>query len=250
VEKIEEFYKNNTPIKEIMRITGLSKTSIYNHLRKLKVEIRPAGHSITKHLKCGYDEITNELSYIIGVMMGDGYISKGIVGMESVDEDFVLEFKRCMVKQFGLEGHTYRRNRNDLIDWRNGKTYKRKPTTEFRVISVLLVDFMRKTKNYDFINKLNREQKVYFIRGLWDSEGTVGYLWVKFSQKNRELCEIFNSILLEISGISSKITHLKQQDIYNSYFYDMGNISRFYDIIQPTIQRKRLIFEKIKSIND
>ena len=38
------------------------------------------------------------------------------------------------------------------------------------------------------------------------------------------------------------------QTLYNSYFYKREYIIKFYDIIQPTIQRKRKIFEEIKRL--
>jgi hypothetical protein len=108
-------------------------------------------------------------------------------------------------------------------------------------------------ENYEFIDKLNKEQKTWFLRGLWDSEGTINIVvnvsaQVRFSQKDVKLCELFSKLLLEITGIPSKISSSNMQTLYNSYFYKREYIIKFYDIIQPTIQRKRKIFEEIKRL--
>lgn len=200
-------------------------------------------------LKNGYDKITNDLAYIIGVLYGDGYIIKnGGIGLQTIDDDFAHAFGDAVFRQFGIESNYYKTKQSELKDWRNGKTYNRKGTTILQAKSVLIRDFIQKIKNFGFVDKLNKEQKISFLRGLWDSEGSVsisGYTTVvQFTHNTFELCELFRKILLEITGIESKI-RVHPQKNHVLYFYRKEHIKNFYEIIQPTIQRKRDKFEFI-----
>lgn len=276
MESYKTLYAKRTPIKEIVKLTGISKATLW---RKLKNEglVRTISDSrkgmkmsdeqkeaISKSLKGrftgksnwntikikeNYEKMTSNLSYIMGVMLGDGYItaSSGI-GLESIDKDFVDKFNESIIHQFGIKSKIYHTKKSPLLDWRNGKTYKRSDTYILRASSVLLRDFIKRFKSEFNPNELNKNMKIYFLRGLWDSEGSVNQSGftntVNFTHNTKELCQLFQSILMEVAGIKTKM-RLKPQGNYVLYFYRKEYIKAFYDIIKPTIKRKRAIFEKI-----
>lgn len=275
MERLEELYKKRIPIEEIVKQVGFSKATIYRHLEKSGVKIRSVSESKTGirltdvhknniskgllkidagrkplDLKNGYKRLTNDLTYIMGVMFGDGYVIEASgIGLESIDKDFVDAFYVAIRRQFGIKSKIYHTKKSPLLDWRNGKTYKRSDTYILRASSVLLRDFIKKYKSIFNPHKLNENMKVCFLRGLWDSEGTVNQSGVAntvhFTHNDELLCKMFQSILLEITDIPAKIIKNNQQGNYVLYFYRKEYIKSFYDIIKPTIRRKRTIFEKI-----
>jgi len=280
VEDYKELYKNRVSIKEITRLTGISRSTLW---RKLKDEglVRTQSESKrgsvlskehkqhisdslkgvfvgkdnwnTKNIKNDYNIITDDLAYIVGVMAGDGYIvSSSGIGLQATDEDFVMEFARKCKKQFGIEGKLYYTKPSKLKDWRNGKTYIRKPTTIFRLNSIIIRDFFIKTKTFKIIDCFNHMNKIAFLRGLWDSEGSVcvsGYTnVVNFTHNDEQLCIIFKKMLLELTSIDAKISKQRQRGNYILYFYKKEYIKKFYEVIKPTIKRKRDVFEHILKV--
>jgi hypothetical protein len=278
MDKAIELYKKYTPIKIILAQTGLTKPTFYRLLERegiTRTTSESAHHKVlseshkqnigkslkgkfigidrywsTYDLKKGHYKITNDLAYIIGVMFGDGYIvtNQGI-GLETIDGDFIKEFNKAVFNQFGLRGRLYKTKPRQLKDWRNGKIYTTKPTTILRIGSIILHDYIIKVKSLNFPNKLTKIQKISFLRGLWDSEGSVwtsGHTCgVQFTHNCLELCQLYQKLLEETTGITSKIGIHAKQGNYYVYFYVRDYIRTFYDIIQPTIQRKRKIFESI-----
>lgn len=255
MKKLIELYLKQTPRKQILEETGLTITEYYNKIHELGIARKTRAGRL---LKIGYDIITDELSYIVGVLYGDGYIIQayGGVGLESIDKEFADEFGRCLVKQFGLNLNKYETKKKPLLDWRNGKTYIRKNTFIVRMLSVKIRDYLTEIQNFEFINKLNYEQKIIFLRGLWDSEGSVGsYKFrrgvinsVSFYHKTEKLCNVYRDLVKETCGFEPFVKKRSgSYDMYSSYFYKKEYIRQFYDIVNPTIQRKRDKFESILS---
>lgn len=244
-EKFIELYKKRIPLKEIVKQTGMSRSSIYGKLKEMG--LTSGQHHNTRQLKDGYDKITDDLSYIIGVMLGDGYTWNQGIGLEVTDFDFAEEFVRRAESQFGIKAKVYDNAREPFKDWRNGKTYPRNPTKVVRIGSILLRDFIEKIKP-EFSDRLTKEQKIHFLRGLWDSEGNInnsGYnSKVQFTHKTEDMCKLFKNLLEETTGIQSVIT-FNSQPRYIVQFYGKDKCEIFYRIINPTIKRKREIFEKI-----
>ena len=275
MEKLVELYFKRVPIKQILKECNVNKTQFYRILHELgivrtnkesaqgrilsqehkdKIKLGMQGKHTgrpTKQLNTGHDRITNELAYIIGVLYGDGYIMKvGGVGLETVDEEFADEFGRCLKIQFGLNLNKYYNKKKPLKDWRNGKTYERNNTYTVRMLSVNLRDFLTKTQTFEFIDRLNHDQKVLFLRGLWDSEGSIyssGRVnGVSFTHKTKELCDVYANLVNELCGFRPKIRrNMYSYEIFKAYFYKKEYIRKFYDTVNPTIYRKKIKFENI-----
>ncbi|MFQ5648279.1 MAG: LAGLIDADG family homing endonuclease, partial [Candidatus Aenigmatarchaeota archaeon] len=110
-------------------------------------------------------ELNPDLGYILGVMKGDGFLSKAgrsgcsfLVGLNTIDKDFVLEFKSRIEKVFKVPTSLY--YFKPVKQWRFYFTSKE--------IGIFL-------KNFDIKKVLNASSngKATFLRGLFDSEGSV-----------------------------------------------------------------------------
>ena len=100
-----------------------------------------------KPLKEGYEKLTIDLAYIVGVMMGDGYIHKHGIGLETKDKDFANTFKEAAERQFGREIKEYKGGGGIIKDWRIGKEYKRSKTTILRLNSITVKEFLENILN-------------------------------------------------------------------------------------------------------
>ena len=274
MEETIRLYLEGKTIREVSKITGIHKSSIFRHLKKLGItrnvsESRIGLKLSDEHknaIKLGMSKaenvgtppreiqnkgITDDLAYILGVMYGDGYIMKqGGIGLEVKDFDFIEEFKKITERQFGIIGNIYDgKHSSEFKDWRNGKTYERQPTKIIRFGSRLISDYIIKIKNFETVKLFTKTQKILFLRGLWDSEGSINihktHPTLNFTHNSEELIKIFTSLLLEVSGINMKYYQKTEQRNFIAYIQHRELIKKFYEIIQPTIKRKRMIFEEI-----
>ena len=274
MELFQELYLKNTSIEEIVKQTGLSKPSLYRKLKKLGITRKYGeshkGRKLTEehknNIKLALSKIeikgrpptminnkgmTDDLAYILGVMYGDGYImGSGGIGLEVKDFDFLEEFSNSIIKQFEIKGNIYNgKHPKTLTDWRNGKTYNVKQTKILRIGSVLISDYITKIKNFDTVKSFSNTQKISFLRGLWDSEGSVNihpkHPTLNFTHNSEELIKLFIDLLFDVSEI--KMTYYKktEQGNFVAHIQTKLPIKKFYEIINPTIKRKRLVFEEI-----
>jgi len=108
---------------------------------------------------------SEDLSYVIGVRFGDGYVYEGgysfVIGLKANDKEFVEEYGRCL-------GNVLRRK--PIRPWKNAKTY----VVEAK--SKTLYDLLRRPVDLKRIKKYVEHCKkciVAFLRGLFDSEAYV-----------------------------------------------------------------------------
>lgn len=274
MELYHELYLKNTPIQEILKQTGLSKASLYRRLVKLGITRKYGESHIGRKLseehknaiKLGMSNaenlgrpvkyiqnegITDDLGYILGVLYGDGYIMKqGGIGLEVVDYDFIEEFSKVVERQFGIKGNIYDgKHPKTLKDWRNGKIYNLKPTKILHVGSRLISNYIIKVKNFETIKSFNNTQKIAFLRGLWDSEGSINihpkHVTLNFTHNSEELIKLFISLLLETTQIKMTYYKKSEQGNFVAHIQRKEPAILFYKLIQPTIKRKRVIFEQI-----
>lgn len=277
METWEKLYSEGKYIHEILDELKISKATLYRRLKKKGI-VRKHGEALkgrkhseerkqkirealkgkntgetrwnTQKLNDDYDKITDDLAYILGTMFGDGYLLNGGIGLQTKDSEFAEEFALCITKQFGTRINRYETEPTTMKDWRNGKTYNRSRTFIVRTMSVMVHDFIEKTQKLSVIQTLTLSQKLSFLRGLWDSEGSIsisGYTnCIRFTHKTKELCDVYADLVNELCGFRPKIRQNKHPyDVFNAYFYKKEYIRKFYDIVNPTIYRKRIKFESI-----
>jgi intein-encoded DNA endonuclease-like protein len=172
---------------------------------------------------------SRSLAYILGVLKGDGFISKQIrkngnrmykVILVTSSEIFAKVFANSL-KRIGL--HPWISKAKDT-------------TTSFGKTKIIRVEacsleFVEWYEKLDFVHirKLlnNKDLIRAFIRGFYDSDGTTGIYRsgsrVCFSNQSRELLEFIRSLLLEL-GLEFKLYKCKKEWILarnkKSVFYD------------------------------
>ena len=193
-----------------------------------------------------------ELSYIVGVFFGDGSVYldnagggyKYKVRLKVVDREFAEEFKRSL-ESIGLKPSLrFERNKTRTDRWC------------VEAYSKSLYTFLKQPKEKLF--EIAREYPKEFLRGFFDSEGSVGWcerhrvLFIDASNYDKDVLN-FSRDMLESLGIHSKIYKTKrkgsivqirgQKFQYNSDLYSLrisrrADVAKFAKIVGFTIKRK------------
>jgi intein-encoded DNA endonuclease-like protein len=199
-------------------------------------------------------EPSEELAYVIGAKLGDGYIRrnkhtiKGYntvrIGLEVKDREFAEEFGRCLAKVLGR---------------RQIKPRYRKDTGKYvaEARSQTLYELLKKPVDLDGLKKYIEHCErcmAAFLRGFVDSEGSVdksGH--IRITNTDYELLEYVKGLLkrlgIETTGPKPKYrqgsiarfrngSYKRRKDGYYIYIRAGSNIN-FYKIIGFTIERKQ-----------
>lgn len=232
-------------------------------LKKAGIPINKSAVSITSDM----ESESYEKAYIIGVLLGDGCLtksSKGDVSIQLVakDKEFIEEFGELFCQWADLEWHGW------------GSEY-----TELCCYGPLFENHSDKAKcygvskgfnaGYEHINNILSydcndmietfdNYRIELVRGLWDSEGSISSNRVRFASSEPRIINMYIKLLgdmldISVSGCSwaseSKYG-IKLGDFYifeNSGFENSGvyNVAlpadktdRFVNMVQPTISRK------------
>ena len=188
---------------------------------------------------------SEELAYVIGVRLGDGYTSANRIRLKVKDLEFATEFGRCLSKV--LEKRPVK-----------PKYLNSMGRYDVTVDSKTLYELLKKPVDLDRLKKYIEHCErctAAFLRGFADSEGSVskeGYISV--SNTDRELLEYVKDLLkrLGIESTGPKPTKSRQgtvarfrngsyrrrKDSYYIYIKANGNIN-FYKNMGFTIKRKQ-----------
>ncbi len=193
--------------------------------------------------------ISKNLGYILGVLVGDGWLNKNSVGLNAKDNDFVLAFKKALEDEFKL---------NAKIHFYNGLW---RVELHSRQIVKLL-----KNLDYRLIVNEHSEVKCSFLKGFYDSEGSA-YYQEKTGVRNRKI-ELYNTDLellticknlLEELGIKTREIDKRFRDIRLlkgrtlpiticcriTLRENKENFIRFRNLIGFSIKRKIDILDKL-----
>ena len=187
-DEIRQLYESGNSGHMIARDFGVHFSTIYDCLRRMKVEIRsikeagilasekgriPIKHVIPESSR----KMSKKKAYILGVMCGDGYIHRTKkdsyqIALQAVDRDFVRKFANCMNEIYGLRPSlstlkATRSNWNDKLQARicckevfvDISHYGPFGKYEWAVPSVIL--------------NSSDDIKSSFLKGFFDSEGSV-----------------------------------------------------------------------------
>jgi len=198
--------------------------------------------------------ISPELGYIIGVILGDGWINikKGGLGLNVKDKDFA-DFFFENLKKWSKKTPKKSIVRGYVKKFPNGKVSRISKQYKVVLWSVDAVNFItnllkpikfnRKTKytNLKWIYKTPKKFKKMVLRGLFDSEGMVGIYktsnYLSFKNSDYEIHDLFIKLCSDF-GIKAK----RWKD--DTRISSKQHILRFYKKIGITIKRKR---DKLKS---
>lgn len=199
---------------------------------------------------------SRELSYILGVYYGDGYVSKygkwHRIGLWTIDREFAEEFSHCLSKVVRKESNPIR------LSPRNNQ-YRT------HLSNVMLYNFLKRPLNSH--RKLIGEFPVDFLRGFFDSEGTVGIshdgrghssIRIKAYNTNLSLLKFVVDLLETRFSIRTqriRITRMIGEKVIikgfetaatkNCYSLEIGeqkSVLMFYHKVGFSIKRKRKLF--------
>ncbi|MFH1229094.1 MAG: LAGLIDADG family homing endonuclease [Candidatus Aenigmatarchaeota archaeon] len=221
----------------------ISKDTVFGWLVCGKSPNRPRNQTL---LPTSYN-LTACLSYILGVMKGDGFIRHSkytsTIVLASKDLDFCQTFKGKLEEWSGIKC-------TDIIMRKDGL---------FEVtLSSKEAGNLIETFNLSKILGESNNIKSMIIRGLCDSEGSVivsGYTRsVKIYGTNKKLL-IFAKTLMKSLGVDSRLyhtmpskNHFGKKIVYCISVRRKENIKKFSEIIGFSIQRKQEKLNKLLSL--
>ncbi len=215
--------------------------------------VKIAAELKTKKLPENAKILSEKLAYILGVIYGDGHVSvrQRRVILGATDEDFVLNFKAKIEKWSGFKARFFTRKQKD-----DHYIKGRKIQYISYIDSVEASKFLNK---FDLNNviKSNKIIKSSFIKGFFDSEGTVRRICNKSNKlglgcfnTSYSLISFMKEILSSLS-IESKIYKRKYRvlnkdlkNYYALYIYKKESILKFYSSIGFSINRKQQRLEE------
>lgn len=180
------------------------------------------------------------LSYVLGVLYGDGYTyihrNSHVIGLKAKDREFVVAFCEAMNK---INLHPY-------IDLQQRKYYRA------TISSKRFFEWFRKVE-LGKIESLVSGHEVDFIRGVFDSEGTLGrrkdknWLSLSINDTNFKLLQLIRKLLFKLGFRTNiyKINMLNMPKSRKQYYHlrllgGTPEATRFLKLIQPSIPRKNV----------
>lgn len=181
--------------------------------------------------------LTKEKAYVLGVLCGDGYISRGYrVGLEACDKEFVEYFQQCLERTYVLKTS------------RSERIRVKKPHYIVYLVAKLVVEDLEKycsfgSRDWQIPKEIivsNMELKSAFIQGFCDSEASVRYrkgsceisIYSKNKQGLRKLRQLLGTF-----GINSKIILSPTRTDYLSIM-DYRSLNNYHKHIGFVIKRK------------
>lgn len=193
-----------------------------------------------------------ELSYLIGVHYGDmkhmKYEKKSqfACGLQSIDKEFVDEFRRCACIVVGKEPTNI---------WQTKDKRRIKPLYGWSIFSKKLYLFFSKTKAAHEFKTFIEKYPNDFLRGLWDSEGSITSLanyhdpCLRLAMSNKEIV-IYSKKLLNDLGMDFKYYEFKsyRARIGKLHFYNNESIiakKMLYTLATKKRKNIKLFYKKI-----
>ena len=234
-----------------LREEGVSERSIAKRIGLKRSNIRTWFHGSNPYGSYNQPDLSPspELSYVIGVIKGDGSLyhdgkKSYLVRLAVTDYDFALEFSNCLNKVLNKQYSPHNRPPRK-INW--------KETWNVRARSRLLYEFLSQS-----LVELNDIVKCYpeqFIRGIFDSEGCVSmhpnshggkyHPEVFISNTDMELLE-YTCSLLTSCGIKcsdnlrgGRVRRVERKPCYSLFLRSQVDIEAFCYKIGFSIKRKQ-----------
>lgn len=250
--KAIELHRRGLGKRKIAQMLGISESTVSSWIYK---GIKP--DDTQKYLELGRKEYdidlspSFELSYIIGVVMGDGWIStvgrQHQIGLATKDKEFAEEFCRCLKK---------------VIKGSDPKIGVKKDPRFGRTLYIVKINSRKLVNFIQSVNEayLTKNYPEGFLRGLFDSDGYVTYHRKSYARRvalvntSLQLLQMVKRILSSVFGIESKIYEKGVPDtpvikgkkkVYLLAISKKEDIVKFYRFIGFTIKRRMKKLEEI-----
>jgi intein-encoded DNA endonuclease-like protein len=201
--------------------------------------------------------LNKNLSYILGVLCGDGYLSKDKkstyeIGLRTIDKDFALTFKSSLQKIFNL--FPVIKIIPPGVCKIRGKLYKCKK--QFKVVifskriynNLLKFDAIGKfkTKTWripkEIMNSKNEKIIGMFLRGFLDSEATAGEYCIEIASINKKGLNDIKYLLSKL-GIRRFYFYEDWKNVWKLIISGKDNLFLIYQKIGFTIERKQSVLK-------
>ena len=216
----------------------------------------------TLSIKEEHEKLSPEKAYILGVLCGDASFNTSKyhfdikLTIQKRDKEFYLFFKNCINKVYGIPPYEQIIPKQKIIIM-GKKTNARSQITGSFTSKKMYLDLLRylnprnKTVPEQIKNNSTSIKKM-FLRGMYDSEGSV-----HFSKKYTRSIGLFNTnyfllkeiqSILENLGIKTKLKPYiegKEKTCYAIIMHGLDNFICFKKLIGFTIKRKKTQLEKM-----
>lgn len=184
--------------------------------------------------------LTEELALIMGYLVGDGTMTyPNEIVFSNVDEDILKNFHNFFTS-LGLQ---VKKKKGDNCDYRVGGSYIRE---YFRQLGLKQVNAYNK-EIPPTILEAPKEIIVSFLKGLYDTDGSVFGEFVQFSTASEKMSRQLQTILLNFGVVSTRIKKYNKK--FKTYHYVLDitgkDIEVFYKEVGFGCKRKQ---EKLKQI--
>lgn len=180
------------------------------------------------------EDVLNEAE-IIGIMLGDGHIMQNnmSIRLRVRELDFAQNFKSSVQKTYGIEAP---------LD----NKYYYNCYAHSKLLTQRIINLTKRNKQIpDFILKGTNDIKARFLKGFFDSEGSVDTIYnrrqIVLTQNNKKMLLQIKSLLFDM-GIQSKYV-LKRIGSDKLIISLLENLKKYNELIDFSIAYKR---EKLK----
>jgi len=256
IDKFVELYQKGYSTCQIAEIFNISDVTVWRHLTTRGIKPRDSG---SYRIKVPNLEPSEDLAYILGVIEGDGsvfhikfenYSDHYIVQLKVTDKDFAEAFKKAL-ENIGLTPILY-------LEPKYAKN--RKNIWVVKANSKYFYEWYNSLDRYkDFEKILGNNEKLIgaFLRGFFDSEGSIGkrrngtYTTPSAYNTDKKLID-FICKLLDKLGIKYTLgcdsRKFRQKPLWEIRLWkgstkhskgDYSNVQKFYEKVGFTIERKR-----------
>lgn len=241
-----------TPAEKFKRQVSLT----FNEVKKLaNLEVNEYGTPFT--FNEDMKEKTEDLGYIIGVIIGDGGIysnndSGKWVSLQSKDKEFVCEFGEVLCEWANLEWHGFDSEKTEVscygpIEIDENAADNWKVLKSIASAYDFLLEYQEGNYTVSDLLDTNKEFKLGLLRGLWDSEGSISKEWkrVSFVSTEYKVIELYVRLVEEFIG---EVRIYDGDGKINARIIKEFN-NEFFKTVQPTIERKRILFQEDMEVN-
>lgn len=238
VKDIENLYwKQRLSLREIEKRIGLSDTAIYHLMKREGIPIRSKKEACGKQPNFSDKET---LSYVVGVVMGDGSVrsGRGKVSLIQARKKFAMSFELAMRK---LGVNTYTRMR-----WRRDRNPNWSDLIEVWACSAKLARWIRNLSLEEFgaVVKSDGGCACEFVRGMFESDGTnifSTHRWcVEIVGKKRELLYLTYDLIQRFIPYSKFKIFKDKNECYRIRSLDRVTNERFIRLVNPCIKNEKL----------
>jgi len=265
IKQFKELYGKGESTRSIAKKLNRYHSTILYYFDKLNIKRRSRREAAklgvkTVRIKIFKHKIPNssknlslEKAYILGVLYGDGFLSYNNkinsfhIGLAAIDKEFVEKFKNNLFKVYKIKP-TDRLRIPKIKNW--NKQFITRLHSKEACNNILKYDSFKMAtwKVPNIIKKLPLKLQAEFIKGFFDSEGTVDKRRVSAFSTNKEGIKDIQ-ILLKNTNIRSTIQASERKKprniLYRLSIQDRKSVEIFNKHINFTIIRKK---EKLNQI--